>query len=89
MRIRILPNKFDADPDPKLIFQIKAQNLEIQKKCSNRLKFHTVWLVVCKLVRIRIQLITSMRTLTFKLMRIRIGNNAEQQNISMKRRKTI
>ncbi len=48
---------FDADPDPS--FQIKAQNLE--KKCSNRLIFHTFWLVICKLMRIRIQLITLMR----------------------------
>jgi hypothetical protein len=35
---------FDADPDPDPSFQIKAQNLE--KKCSNRLIFHTL---VCHL----------------------------------------
>jgi hypothetical protein len=48
----------DADPDPS--FQIKIQTL---KKCSNRLIFHTFWLVICKLMRIRfrIQLITLMR----------------------------
>ncbi len=34
MRIRFLPNKFDADSDPNLIFQIKAQNLEIQKNAQ-------------------------------------------------------
>ncbi len=42
-------------PDPS--FQIKAQTLKI---VLNRLKFHTFWLVICKLMRIRflIQLIT-------------------------------
>jgi len=57
MRIRILI-LFDADPDP--YFQRKAQ---ILKKCSNRLKFHTFWLAICKLMQIgiRIQLITLMR----------------------------
>ncbi len=53
---------FDADPDPAPSFQ-KSSAL---KKCSNRLTFHTFCLVICKLIRIRIQLIT--------LMRIRIHN---------------
>ncbi len=59
----------DQDPDPSL--QIKAQTHE---KCLNRLIFHTFWLVICKLMRIRIQFITSMqiRTLIFYLMRIRM-----------------
>jgi hypothetical protein len=44
----------DADPDPS--FQVKAQNLEkVLMAC--RLIFHTFWLVVCKLMRMRIQLI--------------------------------
>jgi hypothetical protein len=36
---------FDAvpDPDPDSSFKIKAQNLP---KCSNRLIFHTFWLVI-------------------------------------------
>jgi hypothetical protein len=34
---------FDAEPDPDPSFQIKDQNLE---KCSNRLIFHTLWLVI-------------------------------------------
>ncbi len=52
---------FDTDPDlyPDPSFQIKAQNLE--KKCSSRLIFHTFWLVIYKLMRIRIQHITLMR----------------------------
>ncbi len=53
----------DADPGPAPSFQIKAQTLE--KKCSNRLIFQTFWLLICKLMRIRIrfqiQLITVMR----------------------------
>jgi hypothetical protein len=53
----------DADQDPDPSFRIKAQTLE---KCSNRLIFHTYWVVICKLMRIQIQLITLMR------MRIRI-----------------
>ncbi len=77
--------QFDADPDSS--FQIKAQNFE---KCLKRLVFHTFWLVVCKLMRIRtririqlitlmlirIQLITLMRfwILLFNLMRIRNRN---------------
>jgi hypothetical protein len=47
------PNfQFDAvpDPDPNPSLQIKAQNL---KKFKNRLIFHTFWLVICKLMRIR------------------------------------
>jgi hypothetical protein len=50
----------DADTYPDPSFQIKAQT-----KCSNRLFFHTFWIVICILMRIRIrfqiQLITSMR----------------------------
>jgi hypothetical protein len=54
----------DADPVPTITlmhpdpsFQIKAQTLEI---VLNRLIFHTFWLVIYKLMRIRfwIQLIT-------------------------------
>jgi hypothetical protein len=41
----------DADPHPDLGFQIKAQPLE---KVLNRLIFHSNWLVICKLMRIRI-----------------------------------
>ncbi len=73
IRILLCTFHFDADPDPS--FPIKAQNLE---KCKNRLLFHTFWLVICKLmrIRIRIQAITLMRirirTLPFHLMRIRI-----------------
>ncbi len=64
---------FDADPDP--CFRIKALTLE---KCSNRLKFHTLRLVICKSMRIRIrfqiQFITLMRMRIpdFYLMRMRI-----------------
>jgi hypothetical protein len=50
----------DADPDPEPSFQIKAQTLE------KVLIFHTFWLVICKLMWIRIPLITLIR------MRIRI-----------------
>jgi hypothetical protein len=49
MRIRIL--RFTSAN-----FQKKAQNLE-----KEVLKFHTFWLVICKLMRIRIQLVTLMR----------------------------
>jgi hypothetical protein len=45
---------FDVDPDPS--FKIKAQTL---KNCKNRLIF--IHFVTCVLIRIRIQLITSMR----------------------------
>jgi hypothetical protein len=69
---------FDADPDPGLSFQ-KA------KKSSNRLIFHTFWLVMQidtdpdldpVYHRIRFQLITLMqiRILPFILMQIRIHN---------------
>jgi hypothetical protein len=54
----------DQDPDPSL--QILAQTHE---KCLNRLIFHTFWLVICKLMRIRI--------LIFYLMQIRIFFNAD------------
>jgi hypothetical protein len=65
---------------------------KILKKCSNRLIFRTLWLVICKLmwiqilihlntskwIKIRIQLITltRIRILPFSLMRIRIYNTA-------------
>jgi hypothetical protein len=51
---------FDADPDPDPSSQIQVQT---HKKFSSRLIFHTFWLVICKLMRIRnrIQLITLMR----------------------------
>jgi hypothetical protein len=49
MRIRIL--RFTSAN-----FQKKAQNLE-----KEVLKFHIFWLVICKLMRIRIQLVTLMR----------------------------
>ncbi len=56
----------DQDQDPSL--QIKAQTHE---KSLNRLILHTFWLVICKLMRIWIQLITSMeiRTVICYLMR--------------------
>jgi len=61
MRIRIpLFTLADTDPDPG--FQIKTQTLE---KCSCRVIFHTFWLVICKLMRIKIQLITEMRIRIF------------------------
>ncbi len=41
----------DADPNPDPSFQKKAQTLE-----KERLVFHTFWLVICILTRIRIQL---------------------------------
>ncbi len=41
----------DPNPDPDLSYQVKAQTL---KKCPNRLVFHTFWLVICELMRIRI-----------------------------------
>jgi hypothetical protein len=57
---------FYADPDPT--FHIEADldpdlSFETYEKCSNRLKFHTFCLVIYKLKRIRIQLITFMRIL--------------------------
>jgi hypothetical protein len=62
---------FDPDPDPS--FQMR---LRILKKCSNRLIFHTCWLVIDKWMQIRLQLITliRIRILPFSLMRIRIRN---------------
>ncbi len=54
IRIRVLPYTLmsvNLDPDPS--FQIKAQNFEKV--------LHTFWLVLCKLMRIRIQLTTLMR----------------------------
>jgi hypothetical protein len=50
---------FDADPDPTFHFDpnpdpsFKKQMLKTSKKSSNRLIFHTFWLVICKLIRIR------------------------------------
>jgi hypothetical protein len=73
---------FNADPDPTILFradpdpgfQMKAKNLE---KVLNRLR--TFWLVICKLMRIRIQLITFHADPdpdpTFHLIRIQIRNN--------------
>jgi hypothetical protein len=62
MRIRILLATFDVGPDPTFrfdavldpSFQIKAQ-IKTLKKCSNRLIFLPFWLVICKLIRIRIR----------------------------------
>jgi hypothetical protein len=48
------PHHFDSDPDSDFYL---AQTLE------NRLILYTFWLVICKLMRIRIQLITLMRIL--------------------------
>jgi hypothetical protein len=74
MRIRILFD-LDADPDRDPTFHFTLMQIRIQilaskyslkplKKCSNRLIFHTFWLVM-KLIRIgvrfRIQLTTLMR----------------------------
>jgi hypothetical protein len=68
----------------RILIQILAskKRLEPLKKCSNRLIVHTFWLVICKMMRIRIrfgtQLITLMRirirfrTQLITLMRIRI-----------------
>ncbi len=64
------PHHFDPDPDPDPAchfdpdpsFQRRAQNLE--KVPILYSIFHTFWLVICKLmrIRVRIQLITLMRT---------------------------
>jgi hypothetical protein len=56
IRIRTPARHFDADTDPDPWLQINAQNLD-------RLIFHTFWLFISKLMRIRIwiQLITLMR----------------------------
>ncbi len=63
MRTRILLVTLNAfpDPDPDPSLQIKAQ--KTLKKCSSRLIFYTFWLVICKLIlmRIWIQLITWVR----------------------------
>ena len=67
---------FDADPNPSFHFdagpnpdlQLKAPNLE--KVLIKRLIFHTFWLDIHKLMRIRI------RMLPFNLMWIRIRNTA-------------
>ncbi len=67
----------DAIPDTDPSFKIKARNL---KKCSNRLILHIIWLVICKLMRIRIQLITLMRIriLPSNLKWIRIHNTGDK-----------
>ncbi len=57
----------DADPDLDAIYEIKAQTRE---KCPNMLIFHTFWHVICKLMRIRIQIINLMRIQVTKMMRI-------------------
>jgi hypothetical protein len=69
---------FDSDPDADPGFQVKAQKLE---RCSSTLLFHTFWLFICKLMRIRnrIQLVTFRRIRIQHLnlmwtMRIRIRN---------------
>ncbi len=75
----------DADPDPHYVWKLGTDHypdpsfkyrLKNLKKCSNRLIFHTVWLVVCKLMRIRIQIqiitLMRMRIKLITLMRIRI-----------------
>ena len=69
---------FDADPDPTFHFDgVPDLSLQIkaQKKCSNRLIFHTFWLVICKFMRIRfgIQL--------FTLMQMRIRMRIQVTNI--------
>ncbi len=56
MRIRILLATLIADPD-----QLPSEGSKPWKKCSNRLIIHTFSLVICKLTRIQIQLITLMR----------------------------
>jgi hypothetical protein len=51
-----------ADPDPS--FQIKVQKFEKFTQIGSYIiihVFHTFWLVICKLMRIRIQLRTLMR----------------------------
>ncbi len=76
------PHHIDADPNPAFYFEsgcgsgslLPNKSSKPWKKCSNRLMFRTFWLVICKLMRIRIQLITLMRIririLPFNLMRI-------------------
>jgi hypothetical protein len=55
----------DRDPDPDPSFQIKTQTFE---KVLNRLIFHTFWLVICKVMRIRMRI----------WIRIRIHNTGEE-----------
>jgi hypothetical protein len=55
MRIRILASKKKA---------------QLLTKCSNRLIFNTFWLVICKLMRIRIRF--RMDLITLMLIRIRL-----------------
>jgi len=57
-------------PNTSVLFRIKAQTLE--KKCSNKLIFHIFWLVICKLMRIRIRFWIQLITLIQIQMRIRI-----------------
>ncbi len=57
----------EADPDPYPSLQIKAKTLE-KGLNRNRLIFNTFWLVICKLMRIRIRFRIQLTT----LMRIRI-----------------
>jgi hypothetical protein len=59
MRLRIPTRLFTL-----MRILIKAQ-LKPLKKCSNRLLFYKFWLVIFKLMRIRIQLITLKRILIF------------------------
>jgi hypothetical protein len=65
MRMRVRIRLFTlmcigTDPNSDPSFQVKAQTLE--KMPKNRLKFHKLWPVICKLmwiwVRFRIQVIT-------------------------------
>jgi hypothetical protein len=39
----------DVDPDPDLEILASKEKLKLLKKCSNRLIFHTFWLLICKL----------------------------------------
>jgi hypothetical protein len=75
------PGRHDADPDPACYFdadpdscfQMKPKNLEKVLKQAHVPYFS---LVICELMRIRIQLISLMRIriLPFSLMRVRIRN---------------
>jgi hypothetical protein len=85
----------DADPDPACHGDLLWCRLKLWKS-AHRLLFHTFWLVICKLMRIRIriqlvtlkririQLITLMRIriLPFNLMRIRIRSTTLQREVS-------
>jgi hypothetical protein len=66
-----------ADPDPS--FLMKTQDLN---KSSNRLTFRTFWLVICKSMRFRIQLITliQFRILPSNLMRIHEDPDSDSQH---------